>query len=84
VVDRLNVPRRIADAVRRIGAMLPRLESGRAGRFAKTPLSALAHDVLTLRQAARGAEPPGKRPEPEPEAGGTRRRRRRRSRKRIE
>jgi poly(A) polymerase len=83
VVDRLNVPRRIADAVRRIGAILPRLESGRAGRFARTPLSALAHDVLTLRQAARGAEPPGERPDPGPEVAAGKRRRRRRSRKRT-
>lgn len=52
VVDRLNVPRRIADAVRRIVAMMPRLESGRAGRFARTPLYDLAEQVLLLFQLA--------------------------------
>ena len=35
IVDRLNVPRRIADPVRRVVAALPRLESGRAGRFTR-------------------------------------------------
>src|SRR5882724_3733211 len=34
VIERLAVPRRVADAVRRIVAVLPRLASGRAGRFA--------------------------------------------------
>jgi poly(A) polymerase len=56
VVDRLNVPRRIADAVRRIVAIYPRLESGRTGRFAKTPLFALASEVFDIRHGVRGAE----------------------------
>jgi poly(A) polymerase len=85
VVDRLNVPRRIADAVRRIGAMLPRLEAGKTGRFTKTPLGALAQDVLAIRQAARGAAPTGHTtPPPSSSPLVQKRRRRRRSRRRTE
>ena len=85
MVDRLNVPRRIADAMRRIVAMLPRLESGRGGRFARTPIYPLAMELLQLSQAARG-EVSSLSPSLEPvEAPGTaqptRRRRRRRSRR---
>jgi poly(A) polymerase len=58
VVDRLNVPRRIADAVRRIVTMFVKLEAGRTGRFARTPLYALATEVLDMHRAAR----PGKAP----------------------
>ena len=50
LVDRLNVPRRITDSVRRIVAILPRLEAGRPGRFARTPLYTSAHQVLQLTQ----------------------------------
>ncbi len=85
-VDRLNVPRRIADAVRRIVAMLPRLEAGRPGRFSKTPLYPLAHEVIELSQAARGAVSPLD-PVPAHMEGvvpGPTRRRRRRSRRREE
>jgi poly(A) polymerase len=53
IVDRLAVPRRIADAMRRVVAALPRLEAGRAGRFTKTALYATASEVLALVQAAR-------------------------------
>ncbi len=53
VIDRLNVPRRIADAVRRIVAVLPRMEEGKAGRFSRTGLYALALEVLEVSQAAR-------------------------------
>ncbi|HEY3235728.1 MAG TPA: polynucleotide adenylyltransferase PcnB, partial [Polyangiaceae bacterium] len=60
IVDRLNVPRRVADAVRRIVGALPRLESGRTGRFSSTPLYPLAREMHLLTQRARGA------PEPEP------------------
>lgn len=48
VIERLNVPRRVADAVRRIVAQLPRMYAGRAGRFSRTPLYAPACDVLAL------------------------------------
>ena len=54
IIDRLNVPRRIADAVRRIVAIYPRLESGRTGRFAKTPLFALAEEVYQIHRTALG------------------------------
>jgi len=57
VVDRLNVPRRISDSVRRIVALMPRLEAGRAGRFARTPLFPLAMEVIRLGRCARGAAP---------------------------
>lgn len=53
IVDRLNVPRRIADALRRIVAIMPRLQSGRAGRFARTTLYPHALEVHRLLEAAR-------------------------------
>jgi poly(A) polymerase len=56
IVERLAVPRRIADAMRRIVAVLPRLEAGRAGRFTKTALYPTAAEVLALCQAARSDE----------------------------
>lgn len=54
VVDRLNVPRRIADMVRRIVAMLPKLESGKGSRLSRSALYPLALQVLSIRQAALG------------------------------
>lgn len=84
VIDRLNVPRRIADAVRRIGAVLPRLEAGKLGRFGRTPLSGFACDVLSLRRAALGQEPLAELEavaKAAPAGGGGRRRRRRRPRR---
>jgi poly(A) polymerase len=48
VIDRLNVPRRIADAVRRIVASFPRLAAGRAGRFGRSTLYPLALEVFDL------------------------------------
>lgn len=56
IVDRLNVPRRIADPVRRVIAMLPRVESGRLGRFARSGLYPLAMEMTSLRAAALSAE----------------------------
>lgn len=77
IVDRLNVPRRIADPVRRIVAMMPRLESGRAGRFARSSLYPLAHELLQLRTASGDSGPePGD--DGAQEATAPRRRRRRR------
>jgi poly(A) polymerase len=61
VVDRLNVPRRIADAVRRIVTMFVKLEAGRTGRFARTPLFSLATEVLDMHRAARAGKPPARR-----------------------
>jgi len=54
VIERVAVPRRIADGVRRIVAILPRLASGKAGRFARTDLMAPALDCLELELMARG------------------------------
>jgi poly(A) polymerase len=51
VIERLAVPRRIADAVRRIVAVLPRLSSGRASRFARTSLYELATEILAIERA---------------------------------
>lgn len=58
IVDRLNVPRRIADAVRRIVAIMPRLLTGRAGRFGRTALYANALDVRELLCEAQGLAVP--------------------------
>src|SRR5204862_4289773 len=53
IVERLSVPRRIADAMRRIVAALPRLESGRASRFTRTNLYPTALEVMTLSAASK-------------------------------
>ncbi len=45
LVERLAIPRRFADSMRRILGVLPRLQSGRAGRFARTELFELALQV---------------------------------------
>jgi poly(A) polymerase len=58
IVDRLNVPRRIADAVRRIVAIMPRLLAGRAGRFGRTALYGNALDVREVICAAQGMPVP--------------------------
>jgi poly(A) polymerase len=57
IVDRLNVPRRIAEPVRRVVAILPRLESGRSGRFARTGLYPTALEIASLYAAAQGRDP---------------------------
>jgi poly(A) polymerase len=83
IVDRLNVPRRIADPVRRIVAMLPRIESGRLGRFARSGLYPLAAEVAALRGASLEAIPessPSSALADTAEGGRRRRRRRRRPR----
>jgi poly(A) polymerase len=87
IVERLAVPRRIADAMRRIVAALPRLESGRAGRFTNTAIYSTALEVLALCQAARTEdeiEPTARAPGAPTDAGADgkspRRRRRRRRR----
>ena len=52
VIERLAVPRRIADAVRRIVAILPRLSAGRAGRFARTGLFEMASQIHQVERQA--------------------------------
>jgi poly(A) polymerase len=54
VIERVAVPRRIADGVRRIVAILPRLAAGRVGRFARTELMLPALDVLEVELVAAG------------------------------
>jgi hypothetical protein len=81
LVERLAMPRRIADAIRRIVAILPRLEQGRAPKFQKTPLAGIAEQVLQCSQAARSASSSGvitrATQQPPPSAGAKRRRRKR-------
>jgi len=84
IVDRLNVPRRIADPVRRIVAMLPRIESGRLGRFARSALYPLAADVAALRGASLERAPESSSPSAAEESDGGRRRKRRRRRPRAD
>jgi poly(A) polymerase len=54
IIERIAVPRRIADGVRRIAAILPRLSAGRVGRFGRTELMAPALDVLEADMLASG------------------------------
>ena len=56
IVDRIAMPRRIADALRRIVAVQSRLAAGKTGRFAKTELLGPALDVLELDWMARGRD----------------------------
>jgi poly(A) polymerase len=54
VIERVTVPRRIADGVRRIVSILPRLEAGRVGRFGRTDLMTPAIEVLETDLRAMG------------------------------
>jgi poly(A) polymerase len=54
IIERIAVPRRIADGVRRIAAILPRLSAGRVGRFGRTDLMGPALDVLEAELLASG------------------------------
>jgi len=56
VIARVAMPRRIADGVRRIFAMLPRIASGKSTRFGRTELMDPALDVLELDLIARGQD----------------------------
>ncbi len=59
VIERFAIPRRIADAMRRVIAVQPRLQAGKAGRFAKTELMATAMKVLEIdRLSGSAARPP--------------------------
>jgi poly(A) polymerase len=72
IVERVAVPRRISDGVRRIVGMMPRLMAGRVGRIGRTELMGPALDVLEaelmasdqsteLAQKLRDAFPPSQR-----------------------
>jgi len=54
MLERLAIPRRFADGMRRILAVLPRILSGKAGRFARTELFDLALEVAEADLFARG------------------------------
>jgi poly(A) polymerase len=54
IVDRLNVPRRVADSMRRIATVIPRLESGRVGRLNRAPIWDEIRQVMAIRAIARG------------------------------
>jgi poly(A) polymerase len=54
VIERIAMPRRIADGLRRILAILPRLAQNRAGRFLRTDLAHPAIDALEIDLVARG------------------------------
>jgi poly(A) polymerase len=54
VIDRIAMPRRIADGVRRIMFMVPRILAGKTGRFARTELFLPALDVAEIVQLSRG------------------------------
>lgn len=48
IIDRLAMPRRMSDAMRRIIAAMPRMRMGRPGRFARTELYPIAKEILEL------------------------------------
>jgi poly(A) polymerase len=54
IIERIAMPRRIADGLRRIVAILPRLAAGRAGRFLRTDLAMPAIEALEIDLVARG------------------------------
>jgi poly(A) polymerase len=54
----LALPRRIADAIRRIVAILPRLAAGRAPKFQRSTLYPCAKQVLDASLAAGAAKIP--------------------------
>lgn len=54
LIERLAISRRYADGMRRIVSLLPRLATGRAGRFAKTDVFQSAVEVVAADLTARG------------------------------
>ncbi len=54
VIERIAMPRRIADGVRRIMTMVPRILQGKVGRFARTDLFLPALDVAEIVLKSRG------------------------------
>jgi poly(A) polymerase len=59
VIERIAMPRRIADGVRRIMTMVPRILQGRTGRFARTDLFLPALDVAEIVLHSRGQSTQG-------------------------
>ncbi|MCL2724246.1 MAG: polynucleotide adenylyltransferase PcnB [Polyangiaceae bacterium] len=54
VINRIAMPRRIADGIRRIMFMVPKILAGRTGRFARTEMFLPALDVAELVVLSRG------------------------------
>jgi poly(A) polymerase len=54
IIDRIAMPRRIADGIRRIMFMVPRIFAGKTGRFARTELFLPALDVAEIVAVSRG------------------------------
>lgn len=54
IIERIAMPRRIADGIRRIMFMVPRILAGKIGRFARTELFVPALDVAEIVLAGRG------------------------------
>ncbi|HXS17919.1 MAG TPA: hypothetical protein VN764_12065, partial [Polyangiaceae bacterium] len=52
IVERLNLPRKMSDAMVRIVAMLPRVEHGKSARLRKSALLPFAQQIHELRVAA--------------------------------
>src|SRR4029078_7290376 len=48
IIERIAMPRRIADGIRRIMTMVPRILQGKVGRFARTDLFLPALDVAEI------------------------------------
>ena len=56
IVERIAMPRRIADSLRRIMLVQPRLAAGKVGRLARNEMLAPALEVLELDWMARGKD----------------------------
>jgi len=54
IIDRLNLPRRVADSMRRVAAVFPRLETGRLGRLNRSALWADLRQIVQIRRVAQG------------------------------
>jgi poly(A) polymerase len=59
IVERIAMPRRIADAVRRIRMMLPRLAQGKGGRLLKNEVARYAIEVLEIELESKGQSTDG-------------------------
>jgi poly(A) polymerase len=58
IIDRLNVPRRVADSMRRIATVMPRLDAGRIGRLSRAPIWDEIRQVVEIRAIAKQLPPP--------------------------
>jgi poly(A) polymerase len=59
IVERIAMPRRIADAIRRIATMLPRLAQGKGGRLLRNEVATDALAVLEVELQAKGEKVDG-------------------------